>query len=219
MAMPIRNRLYATALTTASVVSFFNVVLVLDAGRASAEDDFVASLAAPAAHYRAVKESIESRDVGIRTEALQKAMKDSDPAIRGLAISGYLTRFHDLTPEVVLETGGSLNPEDVPQMGLSRIVWSDDGKSGDGAQAVRCSGYYGVHAQVSNGRLTLRYEGLCLPPGYNSKVGTTTKDASKLTPAPCTVILALTEHGGELSGPLRCLSISTMAKVTLQFGE
>jgi hypothetical protein len=190
-----------------------------DPPAAPPDNDFVSHIAQSAAHYREVQESLKSKDEGTRAEALESALKDPDSAIRVLAVSTYLKRFHELTPEIVLETGASLNQEDVPQLGITNITWSDDAKSFTGFVAVRCNGPVGVNGQLSGGKLTLHYDALCLPPNYVSKDSESTKAGSNVLPVACTAILSLDDQAHELDGPLRCLSVPTKARVRLPFGD
>lgn len=190
-----------------------------DASAAEPNNDFVSHVARSAAHYREVQELLKSKDEGTRAEALEIAMKDPDLAIRALAISTYLKRFHELTPEIVLETGASLNQEDVPQLGITTIKWSEDSRSFTGRRAIRCTGDYGVNGQISGGRLTVHYNALCLPVGYVSKDIEPTKPGTNLSSTACTVIFSLSDQANELDGALRCLNVATKAKVRLPFGD
>lgn len=171
-------------------------------------------------HVREILDLLHARDIAARAIAMRAALHDRDPLVRQLAIGAYLSGFTDLTPVVVVEKGGSIGPEDTPQISLSRITWSGDNKSFNAVYNLRCLNDQNVTGQLAGGKLSIRYAGVCLSQAYRSKDADAKPDQkNNLTPASCNLILSPNDSGDELEGDLTCLQVPTVVKVRLAFGE
>ena len=153
-----------------------------------------------------------------RLTAIQQALKDSDPVVRGAAMSAYLTRFNALTPEVNLEKGDVISPQDVPRLTLQDIRWADDGASAIGVYSGPCTSR-AARLQIAGGKLAIAYDGVCLRPvllGIN--VGGDEVRAKKEVLIPCQAILVPNNEDTSLEGSLRCVGMATPLPVQLPFG-
>ena len=153
-----------------------------------------------------------------RLTAIQQALKDSDPVVRGTAMSAYLIRFNALTPEVNLEKGNMISPQDVPHLTLHDIKWADDGASAFGSYSGPCAGAT-ARLQIAGGKLAIAYSGVCLRPVLlGIDAGGDEVKARKEVLASCQAIFVPNSEDTSLDGSLRCVGMATPLPVQLPFG-
>lgn len=92
-----------------------------------------------ARHLHDYLDLINNKDASVRLAAMESALGDADPTVRGVALASYLKRFEALTPEIVLDAASPVAQEDVPIVITYQLRWSADGTSFTGSGG--CSGY------------------------------------------------------------------------------
>ena len=163
---------------------------------------------------------LKNKDPAVQLAAMQFALKDSDPVLRGMAISAYLKRFTALTPEVALGPDSQTPPEDVPRLSLINLTWSEDGMSFSGYYSTTCSGIIGVRGQIAGGKLAITYDGVCLRPALlGVDVAGDEKKAAQATLVACQLTLTPDVAGDSLDGPLHCVGMAANLPVRLPFGS
>lgn len=151
----------------------------------------------------------------LRASALQLAMKDANPVVRGMALTEGLRPFQTLAPEFVLPPSGIVSAGDVPSLVIGQIKWAADGKSFTAVYSTLGCSSSVVTGQVSGGKVSISYPYLCLKPDWAIiKPGVN----SNFAQAACQVIMAPSSEGDYLEGPLRCTGISKVLNVRLPFG-
>jgi len=156
---------------------------------------------------------------GTRMAALEQALKDNDPVVRGVALASFLKRFTAITPEVVLDKGSQIAQQDVPYLVIKDLSWSDDGTSATGAYFSPCSSNPPARVQIAGGRIVIQYDGVCLRPALlGLDTGGNDAKARAETLVACRLTLTPNADDTSLDGPLQCVGMPTQLSVQLPFG-
>jgi hypothetical protein len=174
---------------------------------------------AKAQHFHDYLALLQNQDPAIQATALEMALNDPDPAVRGLAMSAYLKRFSALSPQVQLDADSPVAKKDIPRLSIVGANWSSDGASFAGYYSTTCSGPVGVRGQIAGGKLALSYDGVCIRPALiSSASGSNPADADKQQLVACQVTLAPDASKTSLDGFLQCAGVDATLPVKLPFG-
>jgi hypothetical protein len=165
-----------------------------------------------------MRELLTSRDADIREAAIRRAFDDPNSTIRGMAVSYALRRYDPLLLHFALPEGSSVALEDLPSMALSRIKWSDDGRSFTASGGLCGAFRVSASAQVTADRLRLQIGPLCFSPGL---LGNSAEPNGRAKPARfsgCQAELAPNKVRDAMEGRLHCPGLPTELPLTLPLG-
>ena len=109
---------------------------------AQESDDAAGRVTALARHISEMRDLLQTTDVTVRDAAIETALHDPSPAIRGMAIYYALRRYDHLPLDFALPAGSAIPATELPSLVLSRVEWSADGRSLK-AFGAPCGGYVG----------------------------------------------------------------------------
>src|SRR5579872_3324694 len=117
-------------------VVLFAPTLVL----AQQTDDAASKVTALARHISEMRDLLQTTDPAVRDAAIETALRDPSPAIRGMAIYYALRRYDHLPLDFALPAGSAIPATELPSLLLSRVEWTPDGRSLKAAGAP-CGGW------------------------------------------------------------------------------
>jgi hypothetical protein len=168
-------------------------------------------------HISEMRELLNTRDPAVRDAAIETALRDPSPAIRGLAIYYALRRYDRLPLGFALPAGSPIRREDLPSLVLERVQWSEDGRSLS-ARGALCGGN-ATSGQVTGDRLRLQFTQICLSGEVTGVASNRPGVAPRATAYHgCETELAPTQGRDALVGTLRCPSLSIVLPVSLPLG-
>jgi hypothetical protein len=179
-------------------------------------DDAASKVTALARHISEMRDLLQTTDVTVRDAAIETALHDPSPAIRGMAIYYALRRYDHLPLDFALPAGSAVPATELPSLVLSRVEWSADGRSLK-ASGAPCGGYV-VTGQVTGDRLRLQFTRICISSSATGAVSNQPGAAPRAVPYVCDTELAPTQARDALTGMLRCQGLSMTLPLTLPLG-
>jgi hypothetical protein len=168
-------------------------------------------------HVSEMRELLNTRDPAVRDAAVETALQDPSPAIRGMAIYYALRRYDRLPLGFALPAGSPIRREDLPSLVLGDVKWSEDGRSLS-AVGAECGGNT-THGQVTGDRLRLQFVKICLSSDLSGAASS--QPGAKPTAIPyfgCETELTPTPGRDALTGALRCPGVSIALPLSLPLG-
>ena len=164
-----------------------------------------------------MRELLDARDPAIRDAAVETALHDASPAIRGLAIYFALRRYENLPLGFALAPGSSIQREKLPSLVLYKVRWSEDGRSLLG-RGTDCGGHV-VNGQVTGDRLRLQFTQVCLSEELSGNISNRPGVAGRtIAYHGCETELTPTQARDALTGTLRCPGLSLGLPLILPLG-
>lgn len=162
---------------------------------------------------------IKSNNMSTRAAAIEVALCDPSPTVRGMAMAAALSRFATLTPEILIDA--KKEPGSLPNISIEGIRWSDDAHSFEGHLDLGGPAN-SVKGQVTSDQLTISFQAVKLMtslfPENNRGVAPSTN-----TPLPseavtsCVAHLRVNETRNALEGPMTCVKLPTRFSLRLSF--
>jgi hypothetical protein len=183
---------------------------------AEESDDAASRVTALARHISEMRDLLQAPDATVRDAAIETALRDPSPAIRGMAIYYALRRYDHLPLAFAVPAGSAIEATELPSLDLGQVQWTPDGRSLK-ALGGACGGYV-VTGQVTGDRLRLHFAQICI----SGAVAGTLSNQPGATPRPipyvCDTELAPIQAGDALTGTLRCQGLHLTLPLTLPLG-
>jgi len=179
-------------------------------------DDAASKVTAIARHISEMRDLLQTTDVTVRDAAIETALHDPSPAIRGMAIYYALRRYDHLPLDFALPAGSAIPATELPSLVLSRVEWSADGRSMKGYGGP-CRGGW-VVGEVTGDRLRLHFQQICISSAVTGAVSNQPGATPRAVPYGCDAELAPTQARDALTGMLRCQGLSVTLPLTLPLG-
>ncbi len=179
-------------------------------------DDAASKVTALSRHISEMRDLLQTTDSAVRDAAIETALRDPSPAVRGMAIYYALRRYDHLPLAFALPAGSAIQATELPSLVLQRVEWTADGRS-LAALSESC-GLTRVTGEVTSDRLRLQFQRICISDEVTGSVST--RPGAKPHPIPyaCETELAPTLARDALAGTLRCQGLSVTLPLTLPLG-
>jgi hypothetical protein len=179
-------------------------------------DDPASKVTALARHISEMRELLQTTDVTVRDAAIETALHEPSPAIRGMAIYYALRRYDHLPLEFALPAGSAIPETELPSLHLSQVQWSADGRSLK-AFGAPCAGGW-VDGQVTGDHLRLHFQQICLSGALTGEDSNRPGVTPPRTPYVCETELSPTQARDALTGKLRCQGLPLTLPLMLPLG-
>ena len=159
---------------------------------------------------------INSDDAAIRAAAVEVALSNESPTVRGMALATALNRFHTLTPEFIVERENPIEPGDLPNISIRDIRWLPPDMHSFVGNVVG----NGAHGEVTHDQLSITFRGIYIASKLFQKSSQIQPNPSSPPPqkqTDCTVILKLNDSRTSLEGDLKCNQVSRQFRIRLGF--
>jgi hypothetical protein len=179
-------------------------------------DDAASKVTALSRQISEMRDLLQTSDISVRDAAIETALHDPSPAIRGMAIYYALRRYDHLPLAFALPAGSAIQATELPSLALEGVVWTADGRSLK-ARGGSCGGAW-VAGEVTGDRLRLQFQRICISNEVTGSVSNRPGAAPRPIPYVCETELAPTQARDALVGALRCQGLSRTLSLTLPLG-
>ena len=159
---------------------------------------------------------INSDDAAIRAAAIEIALRNESPTVRGMALAAALNRFHTLTPEFIVERENPIEPGDLPNISIRDIRWSPPDMHSFYGNIVGNN----AHGEVTHDQLSITFTGISVASNLYQR-GRQIQPNPPLPPpqkpTDCRVTLRLNDSRTSLEGNLQCNQVSRLFRIRLGF--
>jgi len=179
-------------------------------------DDAASKVTTLSRHISEMRDLLQTPDATVRDAAIETALHDPSPAVRGMAIYYALRRYDHLPLAFALLTGSAIEATELPSLVLGQVQWTADGRSLK-AFGGPCGGYI-VTGQVTGDRLRLQFARICISSAVTGSLSNQPGATPQAIPYVCDTELAPTQARDALTGTLRCQGLHLTLPLTLPLG-
>lgn len=186
-------------------------------------DDQIARTTKLAQTISELKARINSNDAAMRAAAIEIALSNESPTVRGMALVAALSRFNAITPEIIIEKENPIAPGDLPNIAIQSIIWSKDNDmhSFEGTINLPPHGNV-VRGKITDSLLEISFGKVKLEPTLFQRTNQReTAGSSNINSAviikPCVAHLRLNTSRNALEGDMTCESLPVKFRLRLGF--
>ena len=159
-----------------------------------------------------LNQRIASNDQAMRTAAIEAALCDDSPTIRGTAMAAALSRFNTLTPQIIVGREDAIDSGNLPNISIADVKWSPDMHSFTGH--IVLDGLAGVTGRVTDSRLEVTFSRVKIA---RELLKVANSNAPSEEVKTCRSHLEINSERNALEGPMSCEGTNIHFKLRLYF--